>query len=373
MTLFSARIVRSLVNKQPALFQKQLHQPIVTQSRLFQSSSFLSSRVTTKFDLPDPSDRGQDGERNTHQLTKIVATIGPTSEQREPLKAVTQAGMRIMRLNFSHATVEEVVLRTTNLAMAQAELALDKGMTGQDVRAVLLDTKGPEIRTGKLAGDHSGKETIVLECGELITLHTDDATRDAGSTVTDLYIDYAGLATCLTPGMKVLLDDGAISLTMESAHAATGTLVCKIDNTGELRSRAGVNLPLADTSDLPAMSDKDKADIKYGMTMDIDYVAASFVQTAEGVREIRRHIQQCATELGWDEHQPLPFIIRNIETAGSLQHFDEILEESDGIMVARGDLGVEIPLQQVTNAQKEMVAACNAVGKVRTRTLDLVY
>lgn len=374
MTVFTARIARSLLAKQPSnlLFGQKQQQPLFQAQRFVQSSSVLLSAaagsvVTTKFDLPDPADRGQDGARNKHQLVKIVATIGPTSEQREPLKAVTAAGMRIMRLNFSHATIEEVELRTTNLAFAQAELAAVQGMQGQDVRAVLLDTKGPEIRTGKLANDHSGKETVVLEHNAIITLHTDEATRDKGSSNTDLYIDYAGLSKCLHPGMKVLLDDGAICLTVESIDAGSAKVMCKIDNTGELRSRAGVNLPLADTSDLPAMSAKDKADIKYGMTMDIDYVAASFVQTAEGVREIRRHIQQCAVDLGWDlEATPLPLIISKIETAGSLQHFDEILQESDGIMVARGDLGVEIPLQQVTNAQKEMVAACNAVGKVNT-------
>ena len=123
------------------------------------------------------------------------------------------------------------------------------------------------------------------------------------------------------------------------------------------------------------MSEKDMADIKYGMSMDIDYVAASFVQNAAGVREIRRHIQECAKELGWEDsdERPLPSIISKIETASALQHFDEILMESDGIMVARGDLGVEIPLTQVTNAQKEMIAACNAVGKpviVATQMLE---
>ena len=173
--------------------------------------------------------------------------------------------------------------------------------------------------------------------------------------------------------MKVLLDDGAILLTVQATDATQGTVTCSINNTGDLRSRAGVNLPLADISDLPAMSDKDKADIKYGMTMDIDFVAASFVQNAQGVREIRAHIQQCAKELGWSDNAPLPLIISKIETAGSLFHFDEILNESDAIMVARGDLGVEIPLAQVTNAQKEMVAACNAVGKpviVATQMLE---
>lgn len=306
-------------------------------------------------------------------LTKIVATIGPTSEQYEPLLSVSSAGMRIMRLNFSHATVEEVELRCGNLIKAQQALT-PKGLGLQETRAILLDTKGPEIRSGKLAHDDSGHETVTLEAGSKVTLHNNPAMKEAG-TATDLYIDYKSLHRCLSPGMKVLLDDGAVILTVDavSDNGTNGTLSCTVENTGDLRSRAGVNLPLADTSDLPAMSDKDKADIKYGMTMDIDFVAASFVQTAAGVEEIRAHIAQCAKELGWAPDTPLPLIISKIETAGSLKHFDAILEASDGIMVARGDLGVEIPLQQVTNAQKEMVAACNAAGKpvvVATQMLE---
>jgi pyruvate kinase len=162
-----------------------------------------------------------------------------------------------------------------------------------------------------------------------------------------------------------LLDDGAIILTvtdLESDKEFHGSVTCVIDNSGELRSRAGVNLPGAET-DLPAMSQKDKVDIKYGMTKDVDYIAASFVQSADNVKEIRRYVQECATELGLEPSYPLPLIISKIESATGLKNFDAILEESDGIMVARGDLGVEIPIHQVTNAQKEMVAACNSVGK----------
>jgi pyruvate kinase len=327
-------------------------------------SAFIGKKTT--FNLPDPSD--VNAHRHRQQLVKIVATIGPTSEQAEPMLKVVSSGMRVMRLNFSHATKEEVELRCTNLQAAQEKLGRNN-----NVRAILLDTKGPEIRTGKLANDDSGHETVTLQAGDRITLHTSASVRDAGSSATNLYIDYAGLPKCLKPGMKVLLDDGAIFLSVESTDVGNGTVTCKINNTGDLRSRAGVNLPLADISDLPAMSDKDKADIKYGMTKDIDFVAASFVQTAQGVREIRAHIQQCAKELGWSDDMPLPLIISKIETAGALTHFDEILQESDAIMVARGDLGVEIPLQQVTNAQNEMAAACNAAGKpviVATQMLE---
>lgn len=202
-------------------------------------------------------------------------------------------------------------------------------------------------------------------------MQTSDAFATA-STETDLYINYAKLHKCMSPGMKVLLDDGAVILTVTGVNDADGTVVCTVDNSGELRSRAGVNLPMAET-DLPAMSKKDMVDIKYGLEIDVDYVAASFIQTADGVREIRDYMKRCAQEMGWAADRPLPLIISKIESASALKHFDEILQESDGIMVARGDLGVEIPIQQVTNAQKEMVAACNAVGKpviVATQMLE---
>jgi len=179
---------------------------------------------------------------------------------------------------------------------------------------------------------------------------------------TDLFVDYPKLHTCVQPGNIILLSDGTIQLTVVSVDSTSLSVACRIDNSGDLRSRAGVNLPGIET-DLPAMSAKDKRDIKYGMTKDIDYVAASFIQNADGVRQIKKYMRECAHELQWDDSYPLPLVISKIESVSALRNFDSILEESDGIMVARGDLGVEIPIQQVTLAQKEMVAACNAVGK----------
>jgi pyruvate kinase len=246
----------------------------------------------------------------------------------------------------------------------------------------LLDTRGPEIRTGKLANDISGHDTVQFKKDATVTLQTNDKSAElvaaGGSTEQHLFIDFAALPRAVSPGSKVLLDDGAISLTVVECNPTLGTVECHIDNSGHLRSRAGVNLPFADTSSeklgtdaLPALSAKDKDDILYGMSVaDIDYIAASFVQNAAGVHEIRQHVLQCAKKLGWnpaDPSKPLPLIISKIETASALSHFDEILAASDGIMVARGDLGVEIPLQQVTNAQKEMIYACNAAGKVRAQ------
>jgi len=305
------------------------------------------------------------------QLTKIVATIGPTSEQLPVLQQVVRAGMSVMRLNFSHATVEEVELRVGNLAQCRGRHSSSETNNTPNVRATLLDTRGPEIRTGKLQNDDSGHSTIHMEAGQSIALRTDAAWAEQGSTAQNLFIDYPSLHKSLVPGMRVLLDDGAVILTVTAIEG--DSVICHIDNSGELRSRAGVNLPGAET-DLPAMSEKDKVDIKYGMTKDVDYVAASFIQSAEGVHEIRNYMTQCAEELGWDlAVQPLPLIISKIESVAALNNYNEILEASDGIMVARGDLGVEIPIQQVTNAQKEMVASCNAAGKpviVATQMLE---
>ncbi|KAL7533989.1 hypothetical protein ACHAXR_005572 [Thalassiosira sp. AJA248-18] len=359
------------------------------------SSPTRSFSSRSSFDLPDPrnlmSYNNPSASKWNPQLSKIVATIGPTSEQLPQMQDIVRSGMRVMRLNFSHATVEEVELRMKNLKASKGRHSIfhpdsdeatiastGESTSHKNVRAVLLDTRGPELRTGKLAGDESGHETVTIDVGSVVTLCTTDDVRDSGSTASQLYIDYPKLHQCLVPGMKVLLDDGAITLTVTEVESDKeyGNVTCTADNSGEIRSRAGVNLPGAET-DLPAMSDKDKVDIKYGMTKDVDYVAASFIQNAEGVREIKAYMEQCAVNLAaegqWELGRPVPLVISKIESVSGLNHFDEILKESDGIMVARGDLGVEIPIQQVTNAQKEMVAECNAAGKpviVATQMLE---
>lgn len=354
----------------------------LSQQPRYMSSGGSHTMVSTSLKSYDESETSSMCQTKwTPQLTKIVATIGPTSEQLDVLQQVVSSGMRIMRLNFSHATTEEVELRTNNLKQCQGhhgkglEDGVEASANTMNVRAVLLDTRGPEIRCGKLQNDHSGKETITLYKDSVVKLHTDDVWKDHGGTATDLYIDYTKLHQSLKEGNKVLLDDGAIVLTVtdvEDDKEFHGIVTCTVDNTGSLRSRAGVNLPGCAT-DLPAMSEKDRIDILYGMTKDVDYVAASFVQNAEGVREIKRYMKECAKELGWEPNAPLPLLISKIESVSACQNFQEILEESDGIMVARGDLGVEIPIQQVTNAQKEMVRACNDVGKpviVATQMLE---
>jgi pyruvate kinase len=323
------------------------------------SSSFSSTTRApssrSSFDLPDPRNLMSyqhswdyaPSKKWNPQLSKIVATIGPTSEQRPVLQEIVRSGMRVMRLNFSHATVEEVELRMANLRACkgrhsvfekgtefESETSTGESLVHKNVRAVLLDTRGPEVRMGKLAGDESGHKNVIIEAGSVVTLRTSEDYATS-CTASDLFIDYPGLSKCLVPGMKVLLDDGAITLTVTSVETDTGSVTTVADNTGELRSRAGVNLPGA-TTDLPAMSDKDKVDIRYGMTKDVDYVAASFIQSPGGVREIRSYMEKCAKELEaeglWKKDNPLPLLISKIESVSALRNFDEILEESDGIM-----------------------------------------
>mmetsp|Transcript_17594 Transcript_17594/g.27405 ORF Transcript_17594/g.27405 Transcript_17594/m.27405 type:complete len:549 (+) Transcript_17594:46-1692(+) len=304
------------------------------------------------------------------QLTKIVATIGPASEQYDVLSGLVRNGLRIMRLNFSHATVEEVELRVANLRKSRGRTFRDEDGVRDNLRAVLLDTRGPEIRTGKLADDTTGKKKIQLVKDNLVRLHTDNAWKEAGSE-TDLYVDYPYLARDVDVGSTVLLDDGAVSLTVVRI-GEDGILDCVIDNDGNIRSRAGVNLPGCVT-DLPAMSEKDKADIYYGISKDVDFIAPSFIQDAESVHEIREYINECIKKQNLPESYKSPLIISKIESMRGLQNFNEILDASDGIMVARGDLGVEIPIHSVTNAQKEIIKACNTVGKpviVATQMLE---
>ena len=290
------------------------------------------------------------------QLTKIVGTIGPTSEQYDVLSKLVLNGLRIMRLNFSHATKDEVELRVKNLRNSPGRNYRDKEGVLENMRSVLLDTRGPEIRTGALEGDITGKKKIELKKGSFLNLHTDLSWKEAGCE-TDLYIDYPHLARDVNVGNVVLLDDGAVSLSV-SHVGEDGIVQCVISNDGNIRSRAGVNLPGVVT-DLPAMSDKDRADIYYGIEKDVEFIAPSFIQDAESVHEIRDYIHDSIKKQGLPDNYIAPLIISKIESLRGLKNFEEILDASDGIMVARGDLGVEIPIQSVTNAQKEIIKACN--------------
>lgn len=295
-------------------------------------------------------------------LTKIVATIGPASEQLPILPQAVQAGMRIMRLNFSHATLEEVNLRMKNLKSSPGVHA-----SGRNMRAVMLDTQGPEIRTGKFA---DGVKGVELETDDEIIITTDESFEDK-QTKEKIWISYKSLYTTVEVGTSVLLDDGAVEVEIVEKNETTKEVIGIVKNSGRLGNKKGVNLPGVPV-DLPAMCDKDKRDIKWGIHNDVDYIAASFIRKKSDILEIKEYVATLMKEYHTPNHPP-PMIISKVENTEALTNFDEILEESDAIMVARGDLGVEIPMETLTNVQKEIVKRCNLGGKpviVATQMLE---
>ncbi|WP_341281693.1 pyruvate kinase [Paenibacillus sp. FSL H8-0537] len=277
--------------------------------------------------------------------TKIVCTIGPSSESLENTKKLILAGMNVARLNFSHGDFEEHGNRIKNIRQANIEL----GKT----TAILLDTKGPEIRLGKLK-----EEPIELVQGEKIALTTEEILGD----VTRIPITYTDLPNDVSVGSTILIDDGLIGLTVEDVQGTE--IICRIVNSGQIKSKKGVNVPGVNIS-LPGITEKDANDIVFGIEQGVDFIAASFVRKASDVLEIRELLER--HNAGHIQ------IISKIENQQGVDNLDEILEVSDGLMVARGDLGVEIPAEEVPLVQKSMIQKCNRAGKpviTATQMLD---
>lgn len=222
-----------------------------------------------------------------------------------------------------------------------------KYLDGRPV-ALALDTKGPEIRSGLLKRD----EGYEISAGHEFVLSSNEQFRDASDDQT-LYIDYRNLAQAVRAGGKVFIDDGILSLSILEVNEAEGTCRVRANNSHRLLSRKGVNLPGA-ILDLPTLSEKDVEDLKFALDHSLDMIFASFIRRAEDVRHIRQILG--------DKGRGIK-IISKIENQQGLGNFDEILKESDGIMVARGDLGIEIPPEKVFVAQKMMIARCNLLGK----------
>ncbi len=295
---------------------------------------------------------------------QIVGTIGPVSENAHTTQELTNAGLKIMRVNFSHATYDEAILRLKNLRASKGVHATH----GEEfnVRAALLDTQGPEIRGGSF-GPH---KKVQLTRGNKITLTTDARYRDT-STDKLLYVTYTKLPSTVSIGDTILCDDGLISLTVEDVDIANGHVHCRIENTEELGNRKGINLPGL-VVDLPAMTDKDRQDIEFGIKHDMDFIAVSFVRKPEDIETVKAFVAKTMAKY-WPPNHPEPKIISKIENYEGVCNFDRILNVSDGIMVARGDLGVEIPMHQVLSCQKDMVHKCNIAGKpviVATQMLE---
>lgn len=269
--------------------------------------------------------------------TKIVGTIGPASESKERLRELMKAGLNVARINFSHGGYEENKEKIDNIKAVREELDLPV--------ALMLDTKGPEIRTGK---QESGDKKVEIKEGSTFTFVHEDIIGDETKTS----ISYKNLYNEVKPGSKILVDDGAIEFQVVEVQGKD--IVCKAVNTGLLGSRKTVNVPGL-SLELPAVSEKDRIDILNGIKADFDFIAASFVRRASDVQEIRKLLD----ENGGEEIK----IISKIESQEGIDNIDEIIEVSDGIMVARGDMAVEIPFERVPLVQKAFVKKCNKVGK----------
>lgn len=279
--------------------------------------------------------------------TKIVCTIGPASESKEMLEKLVQAGMNVARLNFSHGDFEEHGARVKTIR----EVSRESGKTV----AILLDTKGPEIRT------HT------VENGEISLLKDDEvivSMNEVVGTPQKFSITYKGLINDVEKGSTILLDDGLIELEVIDVNKKHEEIRTKVRNPGILKNKKGVNVPGVSVN-LPGMTEKDAKDIKFGIEQEVDFIAASFVRRASDVLEIRQLLE----ENGGEHIQIIP----KIENQEGVDNIDEILAVSDGLMVARGDLGVEIPAETVPLVQKRLIKKCNELGKpviTATQMLD---
>ena len=272
--------------------------------------------------------------------TKIVSTLGPASNSVEIIAKLIAAGANAFRFNFSHGDHEEQLAR---MNMVREAIKL----TGKDV-AILLDTKGAEIRT-TVQGTESGK--IEFNIGDIVRISMDS--EHVGSKE-KIAVTYPGLYDDVHVGGHVLFDDGLIDMKILEKDEANRELVTEVQNAGILGSRKGVNAPGVSIS-LPGITEKDAADIRFGLDNDINFIAASFVRKAQDVLEIREILEE--------KNMTHVQIFSKIESQEGIDNIDEILNVSDGIMVARGDMGVEIPAEMVPMIQKTIIKKCNAAGK----------
>jgi pyruvate kinase len=266
--------------------------------------------------------------------TKIVCTIGPASESIPMLIKMVRSGMNVARLNFSHGTHGEHASRLKAIREAA-------GKTGKNV-SIMLDTKGPEIRLGYLE-----KDRVTLEAGKRVTL----TVKDIRGNEQVLPVTYPGLPRDVFPGDRILIADGLIELRV--LDKTRKNVECEIVNGGEITSQKGINLP-GIVVNIPAITDRDVDDILFGIKNDMDFIAASFIRKANDVLAIRQIIEESGADLD---------IIAKIENREGLNNIDEIINVADGIMVARGDLGVEIPVEEVPLVQKDIITKCNMLGK----------
>lgn len=267
--------------------------------------------------------------------TKIICTLGPASTEPEIVRQMAKAGMNVARFNFSHGSYEDHLQRFRTVEQVRSELELPI--------ATMLDTKGPEVRLGTFAGGR-----VTLQVGERFTL----TPRQVDGTPQLASISYEKLAEDVDIGTVILIDDGLIELRVVEIRGAD--IVCEVLNGGEISDRKGVNIPSVHLN-IPFISEKDRSDILFGIRTGFDFIAASFVRTAEDILAIRAILEE--------EHCTTVKIIAKIENAEGVENIDDILRVADGIMVARGDMGVEIPLEDVPVYQKRLIRKAYQAGK----------
>lgn len=267
--------------------------------------------------------------------TKIVCTMGPATEDEEVLRQLILHGMNVARFNFSHGSHQYHRSMIEKVRRLSSELGIPV--------AILLDTKGPEIRTGLL---EDGKK-VAVKTGDTLVVTAQETSEDFHGTAEHISLDYLNLPSEVEKGSIILIDDGLIGLEVD--HVEGRDMYCVVTNGGEIGEKKGVNVPNVNVG-LPSVTAQDRADIMFGCELGIDAIAASFIRDAKAVEEIRN----ICIEMG----APNVMIFPKIESALGVQNFDEILHVSDGIMVARGDLGVEVPAAQVPHIQKTIIKKC---------------
>jgi len=320
-----------------------------------------SSSILEKCDVPAGQERARESNTNIEyvsnlnmystankmRLSGIVCTIGPVSRSPEVLLELIENGMNVARMNFSHGSHEYHGETINNVRIAN-KMYKEKHGVDPSV-AIALDTKGPEIRTGLLEGD-DGRKEITLKKGESIKITTDEAFKEKCSSDV-LWVDYKNISKVIAPGKRLFIDDGLISVVCK--EIAEDHFIGVIENDGNLGSRKGCNLPGTDT-DLPAVSEKDKSDLLFGVEQGVDMIFASFIRNADGVKQIKDILGEKGKKI---------LIISKIENQQGIKNLTEIIKEGEGCMVARGDMGIEIPTEKVFIAQKQMIAECNRFGK----------